>query len=269
MTDIRQAARRAEPSDGLDVAVRVGLVAYGLVHLLIGWLALQVAFGDQSKSASATGAFHTLAQQPLGAVLLWGLGLGLLALVVWKAVEAWRSWHREDGVDRLTSLASAGGKAVVYAVLGGLALTTAMGQSGGGGGTDTLTSRLMKMPAGPVIVGILGLGIIGHGGYLLWRGWSERFLRDLDGGPRRPQVSKAYRILGKAGFMAKGAAIAVVGALFAYAALTHDPQKSAGLDQALQQVAAQPFGQALLVAVAVGIGCYGLFSFVQARHVSP
>ena len=37
--------RRAERSDALDVVARVGLVAYGVVHLLLGWLAVQLALG--------------------------------------------------------------------------------------------------------------------------------------------------------------------------------------------------------------------------------
>jgi len=59
-----------------------------------------------------------------------------------------------------------------------------------------------------------------------------------------------------------------VGGLFLYAGFTHDPKKSGGLDQALHKVLEQPFGQLLLVAIGVGIGCYGLFCFARARHLS-
>ena len=60
----------------------------------------------------------------------------------------------------------------------------------------------------------------------------------------------------------------IVGSLFLYAALTHDPKKSGGLDQALQTVLEQPFGQALLTAIAIGIAAYGLFCFARAKHLS-
>ena len=59
----------------------------------------------------------------------------------------------------------------------------------------------------------------------------------------------------------------VIGGLFVYAAVTHDAQKSAGLDQALQKIVQQPFGQILLALVAVGIACYGVFAFARARHL--
>ena len=75
-------------------------------------------------------------------------------------------------------------------------------------------------------------------------------------------------LLGKVGYIAKGVAIGLVGVLFVYAAVTHDPKKSGGLDQALHEVLEQPFGPFLLVAIALGIACYGLFCFARARHLS-
>ncbi len=75
-------------------------------------------------------------------------------------------------------------------------------------------------------------------------------------------------LFGKVGYIAKGIAIGIVGGLFAYAAVTHEAKKSGGLDQALQTVLEQPFGPVLLLAIAVGIACYGLFCFARARHLS-
>ncbi len=284
MGEIQQAAQRAHKSDGLEVAIRVGLVAYGVVHVLIGWLAVQVAFGEKSKQASGTGALHTLASQPLGAVLVWVVAIGLFALVVWRGLEAWQAWRTEDGADRVKSMLGQVLKAVIYAVLAFTALKTAIsdttgGGGGGGGGkggggkggsgsTDSLTAQLLAMPGGVILVAAVGLAVIGYAVYYVWQGWSDKFLEKLDGSPKRREVSKAYRMLGKAGFIAKGVAIGVIGALLVYAALTHDPQKSAGLDQALQEIAQQPFGQLLLVAVGAGIACYGVFCFARARHVS-
>jgi hypothetical protein len=280
MGEIQQAAQRAHQSDALEVTIRIGLVAYGVVHVLIGWLAVQVAFGEQSAQASSTGAMHTLASQPLGAALVWVVAIGLVALVVWRGLEAWQVWRTEDGADRLKGMLGQGLKAVIYAVLAYTALKTAIsdttgggggggkGGGGGGGSTDSLTAQLLAMPGGTFLVGAVGLGVIGYAGYYVWQGWTDKFLEKLDGVPQSKEVSTAYRILGKVGFIAKGVAIGVIGALFVYAAVTHDPDKSAGLDQALQEIAQQPFGQVLLVAVAIGIASYGVFCFARARHLS-
>ena len=51
-------------------------------------------------------------------------------------------------------------------------------------------------------------------------------------------------------------------------ALTHNAKKSGGLDVALHKVLQQPFGPFLLGLIAVGIGCYGLFCFARAKHLS-
>src|SRR4051794_41823204 len=86
MSETEQMGREAERSDWLDLAVRIGLVAYGVVHLLIGWLAVQLALGDHSAQASAQGAMTELAQQPFGEVLVWAVAVGLFLLVVWRGV---------------------------------------------------------------------------------------------------------------------------------------------------------------------------------------
>jgi hypothetical protein len=117
------------------------------------------------------------------------------------------------------------------------------------------------------VIGI-GLAILGYGGYMAWRGWTEKFKEHLDAEGKSGETGTAYILFGRIGYIAKGIAIALVGGLFLYAGFTHDPQKSGGLDQALRTVLDQPFGQFLLVAIGLGIGCYGLFCFARARHLS-
>ncbi len=286
MGEIDQAADKADQSDVLDIAVRAGLVAYGVVHLLIAWLALQVAFGESGRSTSSSGAMQTLARQPLGEVLVWAVAIGLVMLVLWRLLEAWQDSRQEDGKEQALKPAGKILKAVIYGSIAVSAFQVALnsggggkgggqgggqggGGKGGGGGssTDGYTAQLMQMTAGPFLVGAVGLAVIGYAGYLVHRGWTEKFLEDLDGSHGR-KAGKAYRWIGKVGHLAKGAAIALIGGLFVWAAFTHDPKKSGGLDQALQQLREQPFGQVLLIVVALGIACYGLFAFARARHLS-
>jgi Domain of Unknown Function (DUF1206) len=256
-------------SDAIDHAVRPGLVAYGLVHLVLGWLALQLALGDRQGSASSSGAVRTLAQQPLGLVLVWLVALGMLLLVLWQLWEAIGGHRGVDAKTRLRRRVTSVGKAVVYGYIGYNALTIATGAgSSGGGGTESMTAKVMDLPGGQVLVGLIGAGIIAVGGYLAWKGLSEKFTDDLTARGRRGTSGRLTVWLGKVGYVAKGAALAVVGILFGYAAVTHEAQQSGGLDQALQKVLEQPFGPYLLGAMAVGIACFGLFCFVHARHLS-
>ncbi|GAA5119919.1 DUF1206 domain-containing protein [Alloalcanivorax gelatiniphagus] len=261
-------ADQVQDSKWMDHAIRAGLVAYGVVHLLVAWLALQLAFGEKADSASNSGAMQYLAEQPLGGVLLWLIAVGMFFLVVWRLLEFGFGYREEsDDTKRWRKRATSLGKAVIYGALGWSAVQTATG-SGGGGGTDSTTAKLMDLPAGQWIVGAIGLAIIGYGISLVVRGWTEKFREHLDAQGQSGKDGSAYVKLGKAGYIAKGVAIAIVGGLFGYAAVTHDPKKSGGLDQALKTVLEQPFGQVLLVAIAIGIAAYGAFCFARAKHLS-
>jgi hypothetical protein len=73
----------------LEGLARVGLVAYGVVHVLIGWLTLKIAWGGTSgRSADISGALTTVADQPFGKVLLWLVAIGMVALALWQVSEA-------------------------------------------------------------------------------------------------------------------------------------------------------------------------------------
>ena len=266
--NVQDAGERASESDWMDWAVRAGLVAYGVVHLMLAWLAVQLAFGDKSENASNSGALHALAEQPLGAVLVWLIAIGKVLLVVWRLLEFAVGYQDEDDTTkRWRKRLAALGKAAIYAAVAWTAFRIATGEGSGGGGTDSTTAKLMGLPGGQFIVGVVGLVIIGFGAVLVVRGWTEKFTEKLDVQGQSGKDGSAYVLFGKIGYIAKGIAIGIVGGLFAYAAITHDPDESGGLDQALQTVLEQPFGQVLLLAIAVGIGCYGLLCFATARHL--
>lgn len=261
-------AERVNRSPWLDHAIRAGLIAYGVVHLLVAWLAIQLAFGEKEDSASNSGALHYLAQQPMGGILVWLIAVGMLLLVVWRLLEFAFGYPEEsDEKKRWRKRATSLGKAVIYGALGWSAVKTATGDTSKGG-TDGTTAKIMQLPGGQLIVGVIGLAIIGYGISLIIRGWTEKFREHLDAQGQSGQDGSVYVLLGKAGYIAKGVAISVIGGLFGYAAITHEAKESGGLDQALQTVLEQPFGPVLLTAIGLGIAAYGLFCFARARHLS-
>ena len=263
----QQVGRKADTSKALDHAVRVGLIAYGIVHLLIAWVAIQLAFGDSEGSASSDGALSAMAKTPVGGVLLYVVAAGFGALVLWQLTEA--SWgHRDkEGKKRVLKRLGSGLKVVLYGSLGWSALKIAMGGGSDGGGTDTLTSKIMSMPAGPLLVGAVGVAVGAYAVRLIYRGLSESFMDKLKAEGQTGNTGKAFVMLGKAGYVSKGLALFVIAGLFLWAAWTHDPKKSGGLDQALQTVLEQPFGVPMLLVLGAGIACYGLFAFAWARHL--
>ena len=248
-------------SRGYHVLIGVGLVSFGLVHLMLAWLALQIAFGGRNQ-ASPGGAVQQLAQQPLGGILLWVMAVGLFTLVIWQIVEATISRKAANRDGRLRRRLASVGRAVVYLALGLVTVGVAMGSGGGSGnGEETISSRLMALPFGRVLVGAVGVAVIAVGVSQIVKGVKQNFTEDLD-----QAVRQWVRRLGTAGYCAKGVALAIIGGLFGYAAISYDPQKAGGLDAALATIRDQPFGTVLLVVMALGIAAFGVYCFVWARH---
>ena len=265
-------ADRAGNSDALENLARIGLLAYGVVHLLIAWAALQLAWGTSQGSADQSGALQTLAEQPFGRPLLWIVALGLAALAVWQAAEVlrWRSGWSASGKTRTEALKKSGKavvKAAIYLSLAVLALRVATG--GGGSSSQSeqkQTAGVFGWPGGRFLVGALALALLALGAYHVYKGVTKSFLKELDLAQASAQTRRLVTRLGQAGFPAKGVAFAVVGGLLGYAALTFDPAKAEGLDGALHAILRAPFGWVLLTLVAVGIGAFGAYCFVRARY---
>ncbi|TCC27431.1 DUF1206 domain-containing protein [Kribbella speibonae] len=247
-----KAAQEVRHSRPYELAITTGLIAYGVVHLLVAWIALQLAFGKSSQEASQQGALRELAGGPLGGVLLWVVAIGLFALVVWRVLEL--GWGHLD--------VSSTGRAIVYLVLGVSAVKIAVGSgSSGSGQQKTVSARLMEHGAGRVLLVAVGIAIVALGCYHVYKAITKKFLEDLVGG-----VSDLTILLGRIGYVAKGIAFAVVGVLVGWAAIDYDPQKAGGLDSALHTIKEQPFGSVLLTVLAAGIAAFGGYCFIWSRN---
>jgi hypothetical protein len=267
----RRDYQRAKGHEGTVRRIgRAGYVAYGVIHLLVAWVAVQLAFGGSGgKSADTSGAFAELGSSAIGKVLLVVLVLGLALLAVWKITEAVLGPDTGgSGRRSVWTRIGSGGQAVVFA-----ALAVSAGRFAFGGGSSSASSKqqgattqLMGLPGGPVWVVLLGLVVVGVGIGLVVYGLTRKFAKKLDLGRLRVRTRRVVRGLGAVGYAAKGVAYGVVGVLLVVAGATYDPSKSRGLDGAIRTVAQQPYGKVLLVVVAAGIACFGVFCFVRARH---
>jgi hypothetical protein len=262
----------AADGQGLESLARVGLVSYGVVHLLVAWLALQLAWGTSSESADQSGALSTVAESPVGKPLLWIIALGMIALAVWQALEVlrWRSGWSASGDTRTKAVkksAKAVAKAIVYAALAVLAIRFATGSGGSSAQQQQDTAAgIFGWPGGRWLVGAAGLVLIGVGVYHVYKGVTKRFLKEIDLAEAPPSATRLVTRLGQVGYPGKGIALGVVGGLLVWAAVTFDPEKASGLDGALRTILEAPFGQFLLTLVALGIAAFGAYLFVRARY---
>jgi hypothetical protein len=265
-SEAKSAAGRAGRSDVITRIGRVGLVAYGVLNLLVAFIAIKVATGGSSQEASKSGALQEVAEKPFGAALLWIMAVGLAALAIWQASEA--IWgYAGAGKKRTMKRVGSAGRAVVFAAAAVSSAKFALGHGQSQSGKSTsATGKLMQEPMGRVLVIIIGLAIIGVALFIAWHGLSKRFADDLDLSRANRKAKTAAIRLGQVGYAGIGAAYVVVGALVVTAAATFDPDKASGLDGAIKTIAGEPFGAVLLWLVALGFVCYGVFCFFDARY---
>jgi hypothetical protein len=265
-TDADEAAEQVGDNPVVQALARVGLVAYGAVHLLIAWTALRLAWGATgANSADTSGAMATLAQQPFGKVLLTSVAIGLLALALWQVSEVISGARDDPAVPRIRKKTTSGARAVIYASLGASAISVVFGShSSASASEQQAASGVLAWPGGPVLVVAAGLITAGVGVGLMVKGVRVDISEEIDL-PCVPAGARQVVIrLGQVGYVAKGVALAVVGGLLGYLAVTSDPHE-VGLDGALKTILQQPFGKFLLTGVAVGFVAFGLYWILQSR----
>ncbi|MEV4174092.1 DUF1206 domain-containing protein [Nonomuraea sp. NPDC049709] len=259
--EAKDATRRAAASRPMTVLTRVGLACRGVLYALIGVVALQIAAGDGSKEADKAGAISTLAALPFGAVLLWIMTAGFAALALWQASEA--VFGHGKALERGESVARVVVYVLVFFTLISV-LTTSKAASDDQKSQD-LTAKLLALPAGPFIVGAIGLGFVVLGAYWVRRGVTKGFREELDRGRMSPRARSVMDRLGLGGYVARGAIAALAGIFVVQAAITYDADKAGGIDATLRQFADTPAGAWLLVVVALGVLLFAGYCFGESR----
>ncbi|MHA4853400.1 DUF1206 domain-containing protein [Rhodococcus sp. MSC1_016] len=259
-------AGRVAQNSFFEHFARAGFVVSGIVHLIIGYIAIRLALGGAAGTADQSGAMTELAAKPGGIAALWVGVVAFAIMGLWRLAEAaLGSSSRPDAdskkseiVDRLKAFALA----VVYFAFAFSAFGFARGSGKSSSGQSAdITARLMQTTAGTIALIAAALVIIAVGGYHVYKGVSRKFLDDLEG-----TTSPLVRRLGMVGYIAKGLAIAAIGLLVILAVNQSEPDKASGLDGAFKTVGAQPYGVALLITAGAGIIAYGLYSFAMARY---
>jgi hypothetical protein len=245
------------------ILARVGLVARGIIYILIGWLAVEVAIGHSSQRPSQAGALHLLAGKSYGLVTLWLLGIGFAGYSLWRLSEAafGVTGDKPGAGPRLKSLV----RGMVYAFLSVLAFEVIVGAAGNQTRKQQdLTATVMRHTGGQWLVGIVGLVIVIVGLTLVAEGIRRKFMKYLRG-DMSARTRKIVEKLGMIGTTARGVVFAIVGALIVDAAITFDAKKAGGLDKALLTLRHQVLGEFLLVVVAIGVIIFGIYGLCEAR----
>ncbi len=261
--DAKTAARQAANSKSLEWLARLGLISRGVVYLLIGALALQIAFGESGSQADQGGAVRAIASKPFGEALLWILAFGFAGLALWRFSEA--AFGNGKG-ERAKSFA----RGLLYAFFAVSTFAFVLGTSGSAAEDSDqksagATARVMEHTGGRLLVGLAGLVLIGIGCYMAYEGVTKKFLEKLKTGEMSRRARQVVEKLGVFGSVARGVVFGLAGVFVFYAAITFDPDKAKGLDGTLHSLVAAPLGPYLRGLVALGLIAFGVFSMCEAR----
>lgn len=264
---VKLAGRQVSSSAPFRALARAGLAARGVIYILVGSIAVQIAFGKGGRQADRQGALQTVARTPGGTVLLWLLAIGLGGMALWRFSEAVYGQAGADGhkpAKRLSSLA----RGVFYTVVCSTTVAFVIG-AGGPGSSDKkskdLTGKAMHdVPFGRWLVVLAGLGLVAVAIGIAIRALRTKFEKKLQTHRMSPRVRTAVKALGVTGQTTRALVYAAAGVFLTYAGITYDPDKARGIDGTLRELSTTS-GPWLLVLVASGLIVFGLYSFCEAR----
>lgn len=255
-------ASRPEARRSLEVAARVGHAAKGVIYVLIGGLALMAAFGEGGGTTGGNGVVRWIAQQAFGQLLLVGVGIGLGAYGLWRAVcsalnpENKSTWHRVGYA----------GSAFVHVSLSILAFQLLTGSGNGNGGQKGWAAEMLTWPGGPALVVLVGIAVMAAGVYQLHKAATLRFQDELATEQMSHSAVRWSTRIGRGGLAARGVVFLIMGFFFARAGLNASPGEAKGVGAALSYLSSQPYGTLLFIAIAAGLVLYGAFMFIEARY---
>ncbi|MEJ7800701.1 MAG: DUF1206 domain-containing protein [Ilumatobacter sp.] len=249
---------------------QIGWVAKGVVYLLMGATATQIARQEQSDDeASPSGALNRVMEQPGGRILLLIMGVGLILYFFWRifSVAVIRDNDLSAWADRVGYTFSA----LFYALLAFTAFRTVMrgAESGKSNTVENMSRSLMGSTLGRGLVILGGAITIAVGLYFIVRkGIMRGFVDELHTIDEADDEAVDWTIIiaGVAGWIGRGIVTVLVGVFMARAAINFDPDDARGFDGALREVATSSYGTLFVWISAIGLMLYGAFCLLSHRY---
>lgn len=254
---------RREVPHGVALLGRAGYVARGVVYIVVGGLAVLAALGRaEGETTSGKGALVAVFNQPLGTALLSALAVGLAGYALWRALDAVLDPDRRGcSVSGLAVRGAHVGSAVAHAALAVFAVRLVLGDGPSGGEQmSAATGSAFQLPFGRWLVLAAGVITVVVGLVHAVRGAVGGYEKRLMQHPG-PWLCR----LGRFGHVARGVVITIIGGFLITAAVRFHSREARGLEGALDALREQPFGLWLLLATALGLTAFGVWSFVEAR----
>jgi hypothetical protein len=241
-----------------------------VVYAIVGLLAFRIATDDTGgggEEASQSGAVARISESSFGTGVLWVIAIGLILYALWRLLSALLPGDDDASAwaHRVAYLASA----ALYFFLAWTAISFARhGGASGGQSEDArierLTRSVMENGFGRWLVGAVGVGLIGLAVYFLTKGLRQRFSDELEPGGVGPVPERWIVAMGRIGWVARAAVVALIAVFLIRAAIVFDPDEAQGLDGALRRVVDSGWGTVLVILTGLGLIVYGLYCVISA-----
>jgi hypothetical protein len=261
-------AQHAATNPWVERLERFGFVIRGLIYVIIGVLALQLAAGAGGATATPTSAIALIGRQPAGKLLLVLVVVGLAGYSLWGFVRAildplGRGTKPKGLIDRAGFLFSG----ISYGLLTIPAILTLLDKpsTSSAASTGGVPASLMSGPTGKLVVVVFGLIWIAMGAGQLMTAYVAHFTRDLKTNTMSAQEVKVATWMGRLGFAARGVVFGLIGVIILQTAFAIGAKQAKGFDGALVALLHAPYGETLLGAVAIGLILFGAYSALCAK----
>ena len=263
----KRAAREAAYSPLMEKLTRLGYAVKGFLYISIGMIAIAGALGKSNTPADQLGAIGSFRKLPYAEPFLWIILIGLVSYSLWGVIRAILDpFHKGSNLKGLLARAGYLVSAVTYASFAVATYQLIQGAHQGSSTNSTiqLVSKVMNMPMGRILVGIIGLSAIAAGLYHIYSGIKMDFEQQFKPYALDAEQLHVAKQVGRFGTIARGIVFALVGFFIALAAYQANPGNARGFDGALDYLAKQPYGIYLLGIVASGLMAFGIYSFMSA-----
>jgi uncharacterized protein DUF1206 len=255
----------------LELLARTGFFVKGVIYIVIGALALQVAGRFGGRVTGVRGAFATALAQPYGRTTLLVAAVGLLGYGAWRVIQGLfdpdrrgRSW---PGLAMRVGFVARG---IVHAVLGLQAFRLYRGLAALSGTSEReVASEAFAWPLGDWVVVLAGLGLIGFAVQQFYAAMTCRLERDFNLAEMRREAGEWAVGLSRFGVAARAVVFALLGWGIVLAGWSRDASRVGSTAAAMRVLAAQPggWGRWLLGVTAAGFVAYGFYQIVHVRYL--
>lgn len=257
----------------LEGLARLGYASKALIYAVVGTLAILAALNRGGAITDTSGALRVVLGRPFGQTLLLVLGVGLCGYAAWRLLDAIRDPDRH-GTDFKGLVVRIGNaiRGCIYGALGVEAFRLLAGLTGSNSNEARVwTGRIMEVPLGVWIVGIVGAIITVYGASELTDALRGKDDAKVDLSSIPPAMRPAIRKISRFGVGARGVIIITIGAFLVRAAIQHDPSEAVGSRQSVIELAGIAEGRWVLALVAAGLLAYAVDQAVHAkcRRIRP